>query len=126
GSNGSWETLGRAERRGGRGGRPFFHRKNLGKQQLRFNADSPVRKMAPPSELSTVSQNSGPSDRYPCSNESQFPNPPSYPYTDGAGSRRKALRSRPGLGTEAVWSAHDVRRLPRVLRVRQREPLCDE
>src|SRR5438128_7028369 len=40
----SWDTFGRPERRRGRGGRPFFHRKTLEKQQLRFNAERPIRK----------------------------------------------------------------------------------
>src|SRR5207237_9184269 len=40
----SRDTFGRPERRRGRGGRPFFHRKTLGKPELRFNAERPLRK----------------------------------------------------------------------------------
>src|SRR5439155_3376714 len=122
----SWDTFGRPERRRGRGGRPFFHRKTLGKQQLRFNAERPLRKTlrGPNSQLFLKTPTS-PAGIH-VGNESQFPHPPSYPCKDGAGSRHKALRSRPRLGTQAGWSPHDVRRLPRVVRVREREPLCDE
>src|SRR5438128_8541832 len=40
----SWDTFGRPERRRGRGGRPFFHRKTLEKQKVRLNSERTIKK----------------------------------------------------------------------------------
>src|SRR5258705_6718136 len=104
-----------------------FTRWTLRNPARRFNAERPLRKersrvnsqlflktAALPTGIHVVNERQ----------ERQIPHPPSYPREDGTGPQE--VRSRPGVGTEAGWVPHHPRRLRRLLRLFEPEPLRDE
>ena len=102
-----------------------FTRRPYARQELRFNAERPLRKHGPAPNSQLFLSTTGLVAGIHVSDESQFPHPPFLPCQDGTGQKTSA-RSRPRVGTEAGRRGHHARGLRRIVRLREQQRLRHE